>query len=119
MKTEIKDLSKKWTFEEKRGFVNRMEPSSEEERNKWLMKSGVSKRKYNNWRKKYGVTVIYNPIVENLGKIDPKVLRFVNDGYKYYRNIEISVSIRTIDDIIEITNELMKLKNVLCVTCIE
>ena len=120
MKDEIKDLSQKWTFEEKQGFVNRMEELPKAvEKTDFLKKYGISKRKYDGWRKRYGVTVIYNPIIENIKRIDPKIIRFVEDGHTYYCNMEISVSIKTIDDIINLTNELMKVKNVLSVTSIE
>jgi hypothetical protein len=118
MKKEIKDSSIEWTFEQKRDFVNRME-SLPSEVDRYLKKFGIPRRKYNGWRTRYGVTVIYNPIVENLGRIDPKVLRFVGDGHKYFRNIEISVSIETADDIINVVNDLMKVKNIQSVTCIE
>jgi hypothetical protein len=121
MKKEIKFPSTiGWTFEEKRGFVNRIE-TLPDGMNKYvyLKNIGFDKRTYDRWRNRYGVTVIYSPVVENITRVDPTVLRFVNDGHKYYRKVEISVSIKTTEDIINLTNELKKVKNVLDVISVE
>lgn len=128
MKTEIGDLSREWTTEQKMGFVNRTETLPEGvNKSEFLKRFGIPKRKYDGWVKNYGVTSIYSPILDNIKRVDPNVVRMFKNpkidpkylvGKKFGYNVSMMVSIGSIEDMAELVTNLQNVPNVIIVSSI-
>ena len=127
----MEDLSREWTTEQKMGFVNRMEtlPEGVNKYEYMMTRCGVPKKKYNGWLKRYGVSSIYAPVLDNIRKVNPEVVSMFKvhpkimermtekmkretKGKKFLYNVNITIEVGSLDELTEIVTNLQNVPNV-------
>jgi len=122
----MKDLTIEWTTEQKMGFVNLMEilPIGVD-KNLQLQRVGMSKTKYNRWLKRFGVTSIFSPILDNIKRVNPEVVsmfrvhpkieeRMKEDmkGKTFLYDVGLTIEVGSLDELTEIVTNLQNVPNV-------
>ena len=120
----------KWMTGEKMGFVNRME-TLPKGMDKFIQirKCGISKRTYNRWLKRYGVSSIYSPVIDGIKNVNPEVVSMFKvhpkieermtkrlkeglKGKKFLYNVSLSIEVGSLDELTEIVTNLQNVPSV-------
>jgi len=126
----MKDLTIEWTTEQKMGFVNLMEilPIGVD-KNLQLQRVGMSKTKYNRWLKRFGVTSIFSPILDNIKRVNPEVVSMFRvhpkieermtekmkedmKGKTFLYDVGLTIEVGSLDELTEIVTNLQNVPNV-------
>lgn len=119
-------MKPRMTVEQKMGFVNRLE-SLPEGVNKFdlLKRYGISKRIYEGWVERYGVSSFYSPILETISRVDPNLVCLFRShpsinsvGKKFLLKVSLSIGVSSIDEIKELVTNLQNIPNVHNVTSV-
>ena len=110
----MKDLSIEWSTLDIMGFVNIVESLPKEIKKVPLQRYGVSKSKYNEWVKRYGVSFLRGPVLDSMKNVDPKSVRFFDnlDGHKTGIPVNITLTVESFDELKSTLTQIQNISNV-------
>ena len=110
----MNDLSIEWSTIQIRRFVNVIESLPKEIQNVQLQRNGISKSKYNEWVKRYGVSFLRGPVLDSMKNVDPKTLHFFDnlDGHKTSIPVNISLIVGSFEELRSTLTQIQNISNV-------
>jgi hypothetical protein len=105
--------TKKWTVKQKMSFVNRTETLPEGvNKSDFISEAGISKRIYNGWVKRYGVTSIYAPVLDSIKRVDPTVVKMFEGDEKILYTVHLSIVVKSMDELTEVVSDIQSVPKV-------